>query len=149
MEKTITINNEPRLVRPAGAGYDILTDAGWMPVGDDIYEDVVRQYREKLTYSQMCDRFVTHNEENGITSQFSDGHPVLGVIVFKPESWPNSNYNLKERSYVVTSDNKAFVPDLCGASIFGDCLDGLDKGIRLDYYMKAGGWRVDYCYLLD
>lgn len=46
MEKTVTIWNEHWRVRPAGGGYDILTAAGWMPVDDDIFAEVDRQYRQ-------------------------------------------------------------------------------------------------------
>ena len=34
-------------------------------------------------------------------------------------------------------------------SLFGYCLDESDMGVRLDYYMAEGGWKVEDCYMLD
>lgn len=41
-----------------------------------------------------------------------------------------------------------------GYSIFGSSLDGSDKNVRLEQYMEdeyagKGGWKVDYCYLIE
>ena len=103
---------------------------------------------EKITIAQMFSAFEKHNEENGIESQFSDTSRLVGVVVFKQSSWPGAprQYTLNERSYRVTSDNKRFIGGMCGNSIFADCLDGRDLGVRLDWYLKD--WKVDYCYLV-
>lgn len=39
-----------------------------------------------------------------------------------------------------------FDPDKCGTSLFGDCLDETDEGVRLDHLMHSG-WTPDYCYI--
>lgn len=74
-----------------------------------------------------------------------------GVIVFKSDSF-EKDYPEEERSYVVSSNNKAFYPDACGYSLYGSSLDGSDIGVRLEQYMsyKTGvkGWEVEYCYFL-
>ena len=53
----------------------------------------------------------------------------------------------------ISSDNKAFWPNMGGYSIFGYCLDGTDQGVRLDYYMAEerdiNGWKVEDCYILE
>ena len=147
MEKTVWIWNEPWLVRPAGCGYEYLTAGGWAAVEDDIYEDVARQYRGHLTYSELAARFVEHNRTHNVRTQFSDASQLKAVIVFKPESWPGQRYSLLERSYEVVSDNKAFIPGLGWTSLFGNCLDGKDLGVRLDDYIRHAGWQVDYCYI--
>jgi hypothetical protein len=73
------------------------------------------------------------------------------VVVFKPESFENE-FTETERSYTVYSNAKYFDPDMIGNSLFGDCLDGKDEGVRLDRYMsllpnEGKRWIVDYCYI--
>lgn len=42
---------------------------------------------------------------------------------------------------------------MSGYSIFGNCLDGTDQSVRLDYYMAEerdiNGWKVEDCYILE
>ena len=99
-----------------------------------------------MTLAELYDVFYEHNRAHNVTHQFDDDNRLFGVIVFKPETWPDKNYTLKERSYRVSSDNKAFIPGMGGNSIYANCLDGVDKGVRLDWYIHDG-WIVDYCYL--
>lgn len=68
------------------------------------------------------------------------------VIVFKQESF-TTPYTEKERSYEISSDAKYLDGNKLGTSLFGDCLDGKDLGVRLDKYMDYEGWLVDYCYV--
>lgn len=72
------------------------------------------------------------------------------VVVFKSESFSNY-YSLKERSYVICRDNKWFKPYALGCSLFGNCLDGKDMGVRLDWYMRdtEHPWIIDYCYIIS
>ena len=65
------------------------------------------------------------------------------VIVFTKESFQHE-YTLEERSYAFSSDNKWFCPCMCGKSLFANCLDKKDKGVRLDWYF--GEWEIEYCY---
>lgn len=58
---------------------------------------------------------------------------------------------MDSRTYVVSSNNKAYQPNKNGYSIFGNALDGSDPGVRLDHYMAdehggKNGWKVDYCF---
>ena len=53
-----------------------------------------------------------------------------------------------ERSYQISSDAKYFDGNMSGNSLFGNCLDGKDLGVRLDYYMYSG-WKVDFCYITE
>lgn len=74
------------------------------------------------------------------------------VVVFAKESW-DREYSLESRSYQVSSINKYFDPNMIGSSLFGNCLDGMDNGVRLDIYMKllpkeGKRWKVDYCYII-
>ena len=65
------------------------------------------------------------------------------VIVFTKDSF-EKEYSVESRSYAFSTDNKWFMPGLCGKSLYANCLDGTDKGVRLDWYF--GDWKIDYCY---
>ncbi len=74
-------------------------------------------------------------------------------IIFTEDSF-NKPYSLLSRAYRISSDNKAFWPNIGGYSIFGYCLDVTsDQGVRLDYYMSEerdiNGWKVEDCYILE
>lgn len=101
---------------------------------------------KKMTYGEFCTAMREFNKQNGHTRQ---GNKKLleGVVVFTEDSFTKP-YTEKERSYQTDSDQKAFLPDMISNSIFGDCLDGKDLGVRLDLYIYDS-WKVDYCYLLN
>ncbi len=74
-------------------------------------------------------------------------------IIFTVDSF-GKEYPLLSRTYRVSSDNKAFWPNMGGYSIFAYCLDVTsDQGVRLDWYMaeegNPGGWKVEDCYILE
>lgn len=98
----------------------------------------------KLTWGEFVTLMHQHNEENNITVKGQDKHPLIGIVVYKQGDYFKKEYNETERSYRVSSDNKAFISGQIGSSIFADCLDGIDWGVRLDYYPD---WKVDYCYM--
>jgi hypothetical protein len=100
---------------------------------------------KKISYAEVCDIFFAHNRGRNL-SQFSDENKLTAVAVIKASSF-DKPYSETERSYKFTSDNKAFI-GACGNSIFADCLDGVDLGVRLDWYLHEGGWKIDYCYIL-
>lgn len=104
---------------------------------------------KKITWSEMCIAMWKFNEEHGYTTK-GNKERLEAVVVFTEDSFGNP-YTVKERSYRVSSDNKSFLPNQLGNSIFGDCLDGTDFGVRLDWYVhdKKNPWRVEYCYLLE
>ena len=107
---------------------------------------------KKLTYAELRSILCSHNSNNGIQSKGADKKPIYGVIVFREDNWPEYEYSLESRSYRVSSDNKAFIPNMGGYSIFASSLDGSDPCVRLETYMAEehggeNGWEVDYCYL--
>lgn len=73
-------------------------------------------------------------------------------IIFTVDSF-DREYPLLSRTYAVSSNNKAFRPNMGGYSIFGDSLDRTDIGVRLKGYMaeegNPGGWQVEGCYILE
>lgn len=99
---------------------------------------------EKMTYAELAGKFRVHEASH------PDTH-LTGFIVFTEDSFDKS-YSLESRTYRVSSDNKAYRPNMGGYSIFGWALDGSDPGVRLEAYMAAekggpSGWKVDYCYV--
>lgn len=101
---------------------------------------------KKMTYKELAELFRKHEESNPRTH-------LTGAIVFSADSWKDE-YSEESRTYIVSSDNKAYRPGMGGYSIFGTSKDLTDCGVRLDRYMreeKGGkdGWKVDYCYLLE
>ena len=74
-------------------------------------------------------------------------------IIFTEDSFA-SQYPLLSRTYLVSSDNKAYWTGMFSKSIFGYCLaPDSDQGARLDWYMaeegNSGGWKVQECYILE
>lgn len=101
---------------------------------------------EKITWTEFEALMWKHNEDNNITTKGQDRHPITGVVVYKQGDWFKKEYTEIERSYRVSSSNKAFIPGQIGRSIFADCLGGTEHGVRLDWY---NNWEVDYCYMED
>ncbi len=78
---------------------------------------------------------------------------IVGYIVFAAESF-SKPYSEEQRTYVVSSNNKAFIDGMGGYSIYGSSLDGVDKCVRLESYMAAehggkDGWKIERCYIKD
>lgn len=98
-----------------------------------------------MTYSKVKEIFQEWNRNH-------PGEELTAHIVFTVDSFMKE-YPLLSRTYVVSSNNKAFRPNMGGYSIFGDSLDGTDCGVRLEQYMVAEGniqgWKVEYCYILE
>ena len=69
------------------------------------------------------------------------------VVVFTESSFEKPFTEL-ERSYTISSDAKYFDGNMNGNSLFGNCLDEKDLGVRLDLYIYEG-WKVDYCYITE
>lgn len=103
---------------------------------------------KKLTYGEFESAMWKHNESNGIKNQGKCS--LMGVVVFKQESF-DKPFTEAQRSYMTYNNQKAFIPNMISNSIFADCLDGTDTGVRLDWYMrdKNKPWEVEYCYIVE
>lgn len=99
---------------------------------------------EKLTLAQVRELCLKHNEENNIKQQFEDKNALRFRVVFTEKTF-GSSYSEIERTYEFFSDNKYFIPNMLGSSLYGNCLDGKDYGVRLDWCI-GDGWEIDYCY---
>lgn len=102
----------------------------------------------------MIDNTITYREMKNIFKVFEATNPrthLIGYITFTEDSF-DKHYDEVERTYVVSSYNKAFRPNMNSSSIFGSSLDGKDLNVRLDSYMEdeyggEDGWRVECCSL--
>ena len=99
---------------------------------------------KELTYGEMAARF-REAERNG--------KHLDGLITFSEDSFTKL-YSLEARTYMVSRQNKAFLPNMGGYSIFGSALDGSDSYVRLEQYIAAekggkDGWKIERCYLRE
>ena len=104
---------------------------------------------KKVTWREVEKAMWQFNEERGYTTK-GNKERLEAVVVFTEDSF-KKHYTEKDRSYQFSSDNKAFLPNQLGYSIFADCLDGHDLGVRIDWYMRdtENPWKVEYCYFVE
>ncbi|MDO5332203.1 MAG: hypothetical protein Q4E99_05935 [Bacillota bacterium] len=100
---------------------------------------------QKLTWWEVHNKMTEFNEKHGYKSKGTEKKLVARVVI--TEDSFDKPYTLDERTYEFTSDNKAFL-DMISNSIFANCIDGKDIGVRLDYYIPDS-WKVEYCYLMN
>ena len=98
---------------------------------------------EEMSYSELCSRF-REAERNG--------QHLTGRITFTEDSFLEP-YTEEARTYVVSSQNKAFMPNMGGYSIYASALDGSDPLVRLEQYMAVehggeNGWKIERCCLM-
>ena len=99
----------------------------------------------EMSYREMTKRF--REAEN------SRREHLTGYVVFTEDSF-DKPYSEKSRTYVISSDNKAFQSGMGGYSVYASCLDGSDPCVRLDGYMfdehgGENGWKIEKCYLKE
>lgn len=98
-----------------------------------------------MKYSELRAAFYQHEETR------PEQH-LTAIIVFTEDSF-DRRYPRLSRSYITSSNNKAYQPNMSSYSVFASCLDGTDQGVRLEWYMEAhgntGGWKVEDCYILE
>lgn len=100
--------------------------------------------KKRMSWRELCNYLVAFNEKHNITCK-GFGPKVTAVVVITEGSFDQA-YTEEERSYRFTNHNKAFIPSNISRSIFADCLDGTDAGIRLDWYL-GDSWEVEYAYI--
>lgn len=140
LKKKVTVEAESqeeaeRLVNDRWHNSEYILDA-------DDFQDVQFESAEstvEISYCEMSDMF-THINIIG-------GEHLCGYIVFAQSSF-DKPYSELSRTYVISSDNKAFKPSAGGYSIYGSCLDGTDQNIRLEEYMRGEkAWHIERCYV--
>lgn len=90
---------------------------------------------KRITRAEL-DSILTSHHNNGDYKK-----AVTGVMVFKQENFDRP-FTETERSYRVHSNSHHF-GDYISNELTGNCLDGKDLGVRLDYY----NWSTEYCYI--
>lgn len=98
----------------------------------------------EMSYPQLKAHFRQAEKERNHTT---------GYIVFTADSF-DKPYTEEQRTYVVSSNNKAFIEGMGGYSIYASSLDGSDKFVRLEAYMAdehggKDGWKIEKCYVKD
>lgn len=99
----------------------------------------------EMSYQEMTKRF--REAEN------NRGEHLTGYVVFTEDSF-DKPYSEESRTYVISSNNKAFQSGMGGYSIYASCLDGSDPCVRLDGYMSdehggENGWKIEKCYMKE
>ncbi len=97
-----------------------------------------------MSYSEMTKLF-TNAERNK--------KHLTGYVVFSQDSF-SEPYPEAARTYIVSSNNKAFQPNMGGYSIYASAIDGSDPMVRLENYMAAerggeDGWKIERCYMRE
>lgn len=95
--------------------------------------------QERITFGKLCEIMQEYNRR---FPENQDTAKLTAVIVYTPESF-DKMYSEEERSYRVSNANRMFQEGKISNSLRGNCLDGKDMGVRLDWYM----WEVEYCYM--
>lgn len=108
-----------------------------------------------LPYSEVCSLFCQRENELAGRDVTEDGKThLLAHIIVSADSFPDKSYSLESRTYEVSSNNKAYQPNMGGYSVFASSVDGSDPCIRLERYLAAekggkDGWKIDCCYLVE
>lgn len=95
---------------------------------------------KKITFADLERAFETYNAEHSNGEDYRDA--IKGVIVYKQSNF-SKPFSEESRSYRVSSSNRRWQSGKISNGYYGDCLDGTDQGVRLDWY----NWEVEYCYL--
>lgn len=66
-----------------------------------------------------------------------DTHKKI-TIIYSKDNWEKP-FTKTQRTYETDTDQKYFNVNACGCSLFGNCLDGTDLGVRLDWY----NWKAE------
>ena len=97
-----------------------------------------------MVYKQLKEILLRHESNDSKT-------PLTACITFASFG-PNvkKDYPWKSRTYVISSDNKAFQPGQGDYSIFGICLDGTVPYLLLSQLLKDecggnDGWTIEDC----
>ena len=112
-----------------------------LPLNRAVY---VPQRPVEMTYGDMKSRF--YEAERNRKS-------LTGYVVFTQDSF-TKEYSEDSRTYLISSNNKAFMRGIGGYSIYGMSLDVSDPCVRLDYYMAnehggSDGWKIERCYMFS
>ena len=92
-----------------------------------------------MTKFERLEMVRTYNARHGNEYGVPTEHVIWFAITYARCNF-SKPFNRKERTYIVASNGgKACFNGMCGSSLWGDCMDGRDMGVRLDWY----DWKID------
>lgn len=94
--------------------------------------------KRKMSWDEIISKFRQFNRNGG------DSMPPLTAYIVYTQSNFKTQYSEESRTYKIDSRSNLFHDGLISTSLFGDCLDGTEYGVRLDWY----NWKREYCYML-
>jgi hypothetical protein len=104
------------------------------------------EFKEPNAWRDACRYMTEFNRKHNITVK-GDGDAVCTMVAVISQDSFSKPYTEEQRSYRFSNHNKWFIPTNIGRSVFADCLDGTDPGVRLDLYIPDGTWKVDRVYI--
>jgi len=117
---------------------EYILDADHLEDVDFEAEDITPKV--EMSYSELSNLFTLVNDKHL--------PHIVGYIVFSQDSF-DKEYNEVSRTYVVSSNNKAYQSGMGGYSIYSSCLDGTDPCLRLEGYIRGDdAWKIEKCYVL-
>lgn len=110
--------------------------------------------QNRAVYAEPKRTEMTYHElKNCFREAENSGQHLVGHIVFTADTFKEP-YSEFERTYAISSDNKAFQPNMGGYSIYGHSLDGADSCLRMEGLMAnemggKDGWKIEKCFLVE
>jgi len=101
------------------------------------WDELQKKEKKIMTWAELYNLFMDHNDKN-------PDQKLFGYVVFKESNWPGKNFSEQARTYEVCSCDWGFMPGKISNAVYGDCLDGTDVGVRLDWH----DWEKEYCYMV-
>ena len=90
----------------------------------------------------------TPNVPSSDDNMDDDGSILLDFNVKQESTRKKKTHNKKKTQHAVSSNNKAYIPNMGGYSIYGSSIDGSDPLVRLDMYMRGENhWKTEQCYM--
>lgn len=87
-----------------------------------------------MTYQELKSLFCAHERANPRI------HLTAHITFSRFGSTNKREYNRQERTYIISSNNKAFQPSKGGYSIYGSCLDGTECIHMREEHGGTDGW---------
>lgn len=105
------------------------------------------EFKGPNAWQDACRHMVEFNKAHGIEDKsWGPDRPICVMVAVITHDSFDQEYTETQRSYRFNNYNKAFLP-MCSTSIFSNCVDGTDDGVRLDLYVRQGIWKVDRVYV--
>ena len=101
-----------------------------------------------MKYSELKEIFCKHEGQKPAPTK-----PLNAYITFTEDSF-DKPYAKIACTYIISSNNKAFMSPMGGYSIYGTSVDSSDCNVRLERYMAAehggkNGWIIEDCGLFN